>query len=112
VAAVRVFDFAHARILWLVPVAVCGVLIAPIAFTDRPQQSGSASVARACLLCLYPAARARTGHRLHRVHRLEFCETIPMVRTGKQQGSLSSLGLSVADPDAGRRAEPEAAVKP
>ena len=43
---------------------------------------------------------------------LEFCETIPMVRTGKQQGSLSSLGLSVADPDAGRRAEPEAAVKP
>jgi phenylacetate-CoA ligase len=43
---------------------------------------------------------------------VEFCETIPMVRTGKQQGSLSSLGLSVADPDAGRRAEPEAAVKP
>jgi phenylacetate-CoA ligase len=42
---------------------------------------------------------------------LDFRDSIPMVRTGKQQGSLSSLKLGVADPQAGRLAEPEAAIK-
>ena len=34
---------------------------------------------------------------------LEFRDSIPMVRTGKQQGSISRLGLSVADPEARAR---------
>lgn len=41
---------------------------------------------------------------------LEICESIPMVRTGKQQGSLSRLNLSVADPNGGEAASPEPVI--
>jgi hypothetical protein len=34
-----------------------------------------------------------------------------MVRTGKQQGSVSRLGLSVADPDSGAAAGAEALIR-
>ena len=43
--------------------------------------------------------------------RIEFRDSIPMVRTGKQQGSISRLGLSVADPDAGEAVGAEALIR-
>ena len=43
--------------------------------------------------------------------RIEFCESIPMVRTGKQQGSLSLLDLSVADPDSGEAVTPDPLIR-
>jgi phenylacetate-CoA ligase len=41
---------------------------------------------------------------------LEICDSIPMVRTGKQQGALSSLNLSVAESNGGETANPEPVV--
>ncbi|MGA9633928.1 MAG: glycosyltransferase [Solirubrobacterales bacterium] len=42
---------------------------------------------------------------------LEFRDSIPMVRTGKQQGSVSRLGLSVADPGSGESVDAEPLVR-
>ena len=43
--------------------------------------------------------------------RIEFCESIPMVRTGKQQGSISLLDLSVADPGFDETVTPDPLIR-
>jgi phenylacetate-CoA ligase len=52
------------------------------------------------------------GHIGDDVHiEIEFRESIPMVRTGKQQGSLSSLNLGFADSPGDPPAKPESAIR-